>query len=150
MDTDAGIAGIVRDHIGNWVLGFQQKCYAQSVLMRELQAICIGLQIIKERSWTRVIVNSDSQQAINRILHVENIKDANFFIVKKCRGLCMRRNEIRLEYEARETNRVANRLAKLCRTDVINKVADALGRNGRSNSFDVNVASYLPILLVTV
>ncbi|XP_056695204.1 uncharacterized protein [Spinacia oleracea] len=119
VDRDAGIAGIVRDHMGNWVLGFQQKCYIHSVLMGELQDICTALQIIEERRWSRVIINSDSQQAINRILQVDEIKDANFWIVKKCRDLCTRMTDIRLEFEARKTNRVADRLAKLCRTDVM-------------------------------
>lgn len=118
MESDASIAGIARDHLGVWVLGFLQKCCTQTTLMGS--HFLAALQIIEDRGWTRVIVNLDSQQAITRIVQKDTIKDANFIIVKQCRDLFMRMHEIRLEFKARNTNKdAAYRLAKMCRTDII-------------------------------
>lgn len=48
LGEDASIAGVIRDHSDSWVFGF-----LQNVLMGELLAICVGLQVIKARDGQR-------------------------------------------------------------------------------------------------
>lgn len=87
--------------------------------MGELRAILVTLQVIKEQGWTRVIVNSDSQKAVNKFVIRETTRDANFIIVQQCRDLLTEMQDIELKFEARGTNQVADRMARMCRTDVI-------------------------------
>lgn len=47
------------------------------------------------------------------------IKDGNLVIVQQCRDLNLQMNDITLEFEAWNTNKVVGRLAKMCHTDVI-------------------------------
>lgn len=64
----ASISGVCRNHLGDWLLGFHQKCRVQHAFMEELQTILKGLQLFEERRWGNVIINTNSQQAVTRIL----------------------------------------------------------------------------------
>lgn len=83
--------------------------------MGELKAILVGLQVIVSKKWENTIVCSDSQQAINTILDDTGIKDDNYLIVNQCRDLMKKVDGLKLEFEGRNGNRVANRCARHCR-----------------------------------
>lgn len=55
-----------------------------------------------------MVVNSDCKQAIDRI------KDVDL-----CRDIMMRITDSSLEYAPRITNKVADRMARVCRTELI-------------------------------
>ncbi|XP_056690476.1 uncharacterized protein [Spinacia oleracea] len=114
------VAGVFRDHLGEWILGFQQQCRLQSVLMGELFAICTGLKISKERGWPKVILSTDSQQALQR-LGDSQVVDANLHLTNQCRDLLRDLPDVEVVFAPRSTNKVADRLAKMGRTDVIDR-----------------------------
>lgn len=112
----AGLAGTFKDNQGIWKLGFDIKYRFQSILMGELKAIQRGMQIIEEKGWSNVFVCSDSKQAINAILDFSDVKDENYLIITQCRDLMKRVGGLRLEFELRNGNKVADRCARYCRT----------------------------------
>ncbi|XP_056697347.1 uncharacterized protein [Spinacia oleracea] len=114
------VAGVFRDHLGEWILGFQQQCRLQSALMGELFAICTGLKISKERGWSKVFISTDSQQALQR-LGDSQVVDANLHLTNQCRDLLRDLPDVEVVFAPRSTNKVADRLAKMCRTDVIDR-----------------------------
>ncbi|XP_056697371.1 uncharacterized protein [Spinacia oleracea] len=60
----AGLAGITRDHKGQWILGFKGKCLADSSFMSELMAIRKCLQIALQLQWRNLILSSDCKEAV--------------------------------------------------------------------------------------
>ncbi|KAK4359804.1 hypothetical protein RND71_022033 [Anisodus tanguticus] len=62
-------AGAFRDHKGDWILGFQQKCYANSPLHAELLALEKGLQLANKRNLYPIEIELDSTEAINAVFN---------------------------------------------------------------------------------
>lgn len=86
--------------------------------MGELLAIQVGLQFVEEKGWPNVVIATDSKQAIQKIQNAA-CKVAYFAIVNHCRDRLAVMTGVELEYGQRTTNKVADRMAKLGRTDVI-------------------------------
>ena len=74
INTDASVrmeqgrvsyGGIVRDDIGNWILGYYGFIGKTKITEAELWSIHQGLKITKDKDWKQVIIETDSQAAMN-------------------------------------------------------------------------------------
>ncbi|KAL2924574.1 hypothetical protein RDABS01_033448 [Bienertia sinuspersici] len=57
--TMAGLAGVIRNKNGMWVMGFQRHYYANNPLMAELRAIYEGIKITKSLEITHIMIFTD-------------------------------------------------------------------------------------------
>ncbi|MBA0763333.1 hypothetical protein Gotri_012789 [Gossypium trilobum] len=68
---DEGFAidgGCVRDHNGEWIIGFAKYLGNFTVLEAELWGILDGLKLILDRRFEKIPIQTDSIEAINVIL----------------------------------------------------------------------------------
>ena len=65
---EAACGGVIRDYMGNWVYGFQQKLGYMTSTAAEIQAIHNGLQICAHLGLTKIMLYSDSTEAIQLLL----------------------------------------------------------------------------------
>lgn len=107
----AGIGCVARDCNGRWLLGEARQVNASTVLTAELTAILYGLQIGWKMNLSGIILESDSEEAIDLELGVRECKGDNFLIVKFCRELMLRNWRVEIVHVFREANRIADRLA---------------------------------------
>ena len=63
----AAISGLLRNEQGGWQLGFQGKLKDSTSLQAELWAIYKGLKIIQSKNLKKVIMETDSLEALNLI-----------------------------------------------------------------------------------
>lgn len=86
-----GVAGIFRDKIGTWKLGYgKKKCRARSILMGEIKVILLGLKQIDERGWRNIVLCLDSMQVVHAILKGSSVRDVNFMLINTCRDLLIK------------------------------------------------------------
>lgn len=67
-----------------------------------------------------MVINSDSQQALDRFGDTQFV-DANFHVTNHCKDLLRDLPGVELEFAPRCTNKMAYRMAKMCRTNEINR-----------------------------
>ncbi|WMV08359.1 hypothetical protein MTR67_001744 [Solanum verrucosum] len=64
---EGGIGGVIRDHNGNWVNGFWNKCSHVNVQQVDLLGILFGLRLAMARNLKPLVLNTDSTNAISMI-----------------------------------------------------------------------------------
>lgn len=119
VNTDASVSGngglascggLIRDEDGRWIVGFAKKVGRCDVLKAEFWGIYEGLKLAWSLNLRRVIVESDSLNAVNWIL-----KKRRDFEEGGVRGAILALIEkdwdIRVVHSLREGNRCADRLA---------------------------------------
>ncbi|OIS98192.1 hypothetical protein A4A49_62355, partial [Nicotiana attenuata] len=104
-----GIGGIIRDHKGNWILGFSRKILSQSPIATEIFAILQGLTFVVQHNLTPLQVEIDAKE-VRRLLHDNNIVYAN--LLNACRHLLRQLHDPVVSHAYREQNRLADQLAK--------------------------------------
>lgn len=104
--------GIIRDENGNWICGYSKFLGFGNALLAELWGIHIGLSICIDRGLHNILVESDSQLAVNLILNHNTAKNHVLFpLIESCRsGLAVLHSELRHIY--REGNFCSDMLAK--------------------------------------
>ncbi|XLU57871.1 hypothetical protein S245_052519 [Arachis hypogaea] len=63
----ASFAGVFRDSVGGWILGYGCKLRTVKAIQAEVEAILMGLQIAKRKRIPKLIIKSDSQGAIELV-----------------------------------------------------------------------------------
>ncbi|KAH0658744.1 hypothetical protein KY289_027492 [Solanum tuberosum] len=104
-----GLGGLVRNHLGYWIIGFFEHTPLTNPIRAKLLAIRRGLQIVVDHNLTPIEINTDSAKAIHRI------KDNNLLydnLIVECRYLMSKLEVTKLSHVFREQNRVADALAK--------------------------------------
>lgn len=86
--------------------------------MGELKAILIELQVVNKKGWMNIIICSDLKQVVELIWQDIQVKDDNYLLVEIFWALRLQTHKIKLEFEPRGANRVADCLARSCRTNV--------------------------------
>ncbi|MCI11085.1 ribonuclease H protein [Trifolium medium] len=64
---NAGFRGLLRNDRGNWIHGFSGSCGRASNLLTELSAIWSGLQLAWDLGYRSIVLESDSQAALDLI-----------------------------------------------------------------------------------
>ncbi|KAF7816694.1 reverse transcriptase [Senna tora] len=110
---DIAAGGVIRDHSGNWILGFSKYIGGGPILCAELWAILFGLEQARRIGGAKVIVESDSLAAINLISDLNIPASHHYFpIISRCRSSLALFDDATLTHKFREVNQVADALAK--------------------------------------
>ncbi|KAH0743314.1 hypothetical protein KY290_031307 [Solanum tuberosum] len=103
------ISGVLRDFVGNWVVGFCKKSYAYSHVMTELEALHTGLELVLDNHTTSLEVEIDSIEVIDLFYYAHPNYQP---IVESCRSLLRRLGNPVVRHNFRQGNRLADFLAK--------------------------------------
>lgn len=115
--VQAGAGGLIRDRGGTWCIGFSSNLGVRSNMFAELWAIRQGLTLAWDAGYPRVIVETDSLEAVRLV-------DDNFMVrthralVHDIRFLIARDWECKIQHVLREANQCADHLAKLGATQL--------------------------------
>ncbi|XP_075079940.1 uncharacterized protein LOC142165243 [Nicotiana tabacum] len=104
-----GLGGIFRNASGNWVLGYMGSIQYTTNTQAELLAVLKGLQIAEERQFTPLEINTDSTEVIRMLIN-GNLHFDSF--IHECRSIVQRLGVVVVKHSYRETNKVADMLAK--------------------------------------
>ncbi|GLU12286.1 hypothetical protein SLE2022_289800 [Rubroshorea leprosula] len=105
--------GIFRDHHGNWKLGYARKIGWSNSLAAELWAIRDGLQLAITHNFFHIIVESDSLVAIHLLQEPPPSSHNLSALIFDCRELLRQIPLAELKHIVRESNMVADQMAKL-------------------------------------
>lgn len=104
-----GFGGIIRDHSGNWLLGYLGSRPMGSILYMELAALQEGLRFALQYKYTPLEINVDSTEVISALL-LNNYHYSS--LINECRYLLHQLGSPRVTHVYREQNQVADLLAK--------------------------------------
>ncbi|KAF5933851.1 hypothetical protein HYC85_030022 [Camellia sinensis] len=108
----AGYGGLLRDETGTWIWGYFGKLGHCTSLEAELWDIYRGLTILFQKGTKDVVIESDSEQAINQLLHGPNQNSPYKALIEDAKFL-LRRCSCSLVHTLRDGNKVADQLANL-------------------------------------
>ncbi|OIT33110.1 hypothetical protein A4A49_60474, partial [Nicotiana attenuata] len=74
-----GTGGIIRDHNGNWIVGFAHKADATDALHAELPALMAGIELSFTKNLFPTVVETDSQVLCN-LFKTNNFATHIFFM----------------------------------------------------------------------
>ncbi|KAL2937362.1 hypothetical protein RDABS01_020811 [Bienertia sinuspersici] len=108
----AGGGGIIRDHWGRMVRAYSANFGICTAYKAELKAVAIGLELMHEMGFMKVIIQMDNAACIQSLLKEDYNGGDCYFILEKC-GKLLKFNgwTIELQHCFREGNRVADALA---------------------------------------
>ncbi|XP_074265481.1 uncharacterized protein LOC141587915 [Silene latifolia] len=112
----AGIGCIVRNDIGSWVKGWSSRLFAPNPFVCEILAIREGLRYYAQ-SLDKCIIASDCLVAVNSILSSAPPCGLYTNIILECRDLLENSHHLKLMFEKRSANEVADALAKFSLKD---------------------------------
>nr|XP_009802861.1 PREDICTED: uncharacterized protein LOC104248321 [Nicotiana sylvestris]XP_016462304.1 PREDICTED: uncharacterized protein LOC107785498 [Nicotiana tabacum] len=108
-DTD-GIGGLIRNHKGEWMVGFAGQIPHMNCLSAELQALIKGLSLAAQLRLLPLQVEIDAKEVIT-LLDNQNSRYSN--LILDCRYLLGTLHDPVVNHAYREQNCVADNLAKL-------------------------------------
>ncbi|KAK6794984.1 hypothetical protein RDI58_008437 [Solanum bulbocastanum] len=106
---DGGLGGVVRNHKGDWVVGFVSKEANTTPILAELNALRQGLTMAISNNLVPLETNIDSQEVVN-MFHEDNALYNN--LIYECRLLMERLGAAPQTHVFREQNRVTDMLSK--------------------------------------
>ncbi|GAA0172943.1 hypothetical protein LIER_41426 [Lithospermum erythrorhizon] len=109
----AGCGGLIRDHLGNWVIGFARKIHWASSTCAELWALRDGLEMALHGNYSPIHIEMDSQIILNIISKPPESYNCYNAIVIDCRWLLSRFREEQIRHQFRDGNQVADALANM-------------------------------------
>lgn len=77
----AGLARVIRIHIGVWKHGIYARRMALSIIWAEIQAIELGLKACIEKKFTNVIIETDSIKVVELINRGDNMTNSLYSLV---------------------------------------------------------------------
>ncbi|KAK4273392.1 hypothetical protein QN277_021805 [Acacia crassicarpa] len=102
--------GVVRDCLGNWIVGFAKMisdCQANSA---EEWAIVEGLQTVWDLGFRKIILESDADYTVNLLLDNDCVSCSN--LILRARELLSLNWQVDVRSISRDANRIADALAK--------------------------------------
>lgn len=109
---EAACGGVIRGHIGEWIMGFSQKLNVLLPVRTELIAIREGLTLCWELGIRQLVLESDAKQAVDGILAKELVYGCNA-IMKDIADLLSRDWEVVIKHIYREGNQCADLMARI-------------------------------------
>ncbi|KAK9112219.1 hypothetical protein Scep_019738 [Stephania cephalantha] len=104
---------VFRNGNGHWQLGYMGKIGHTSSLVAELWSIREGLNLAHQLQPVKLVIQSDSNTALQLITHGENLLHPAAALINDCQLLLRGNWEIHLKHVFREANQVADKLANL-------------------------------------
>ncbi|WMV29159.1 hypothetical protein MTR67_022544, partial [Solanum verrucosum] len=90
-----GIRGVIRDHLGSWVLGFTEHIPLTDPLGAELQAMRKGLTLAVEHKLSPIEINCDFTEVI-KMLSINNLRYDD--IIDECTYLMTKLDITKVEH----------------------------------------------------
>ncbi|KAF3682670.1 hypothetical protein FXO37_02220 [Capsicum annuum] len=106
----AVIAGIFRNHNGDWLLGFIDHIFTTSPLEAETHALMLGLSIALQYRFHPLEINIDCEHLV-RLLQVSSNVNASVLI--DCKYLLRALNELQIVHVSSEQNKLTDALARV-------------------------------------
>ncbi|KAJ1385496.1 Ribonuclease H domain [Sesbania bispinosa] len=132
----AGFGGLVRDHKGEWILGFMGGVGMSDILQVELLAILHGLRLVWNCGYRRVRCFTDSMLALKLIKNTTSLLHQYAPIIVDIKHWMAQDWSLSIVHILREGNQCANHLAKL-----------GSSSNSRLQVLQLAPPSLLPMLL---
>ncbi|CAL1399589.1 unnamed protein product [Linum trigynum] len=108
----AGAGGVLRDHLGGWLKGFVVNLGTCSAVQAELWGIYHGLGVAWQAGSRTLIVESDSQMALQLIEKRNDLVHPQATLLTAIRRRIAQDWVVKLVHTYREGNRVADWLSK--------------------------------------
>ncbi|KAH1054951.1 hypothetical protein J1N35_033016 [Gossypium stocksii] len=105
----------MRGHNGEWIIGFAKYLGNCIVLEAELWRILDKLNLILDRCFEKILIQTDNIDAINAILE-DSLGSSNSTLVSKIHLILRKMEQWKIQYVPREENLIVDYLAKSVRT----------------------------------
>ncbi|XVE97225.1 hypothetical protein REPUB_Repub03eG0002700 [Reevesia pubescens] len=122
------VGGICRDVQGVCLFGFNKRISRGSAFQAKLQAIQLGLSVAWERGFRSLKLESDSREAVIKLLHPLLDTDPHYHIILSCQRLLNECWQCSVNFCFREANTCADFLAKTASSDVCFQFSNPTGR----------------------
>ncbi|KAH1032343.1 hypothetical protein J1N35_044517 [Gossypium stocksii] len=110
----AAVGGLLRDHNGNWIVGFIRYLDNCEVINSKLWGILDGWQIALDRGFWKVIVRMDNLEGVN-LIH-EGVRECfNSVLVRRILLFLKLLSHWNLQHIPEKENRIVDRIVKLRR-----------------------------------
>ena len=109
----AGEGGLIRDSYGSWIRGFSRLIGASNCLLAELWALRDGIAMAKNLNISKFVINVNATEVISLFSKPSSDNRLTQPIVDDCRNMLQVFQEYHMQHCFRETNKVADLLAKL-------------------------------------
>ncbi|KAK8558537.1 hypothetical protein V6N12_041839 [Hibiscus sabdariffa] len=106
------VGGVFRADNGSWITGFNKTIGIGCPLQAELWAILLGLQLAWDNGFERLLIQSDSKNAVKRLTSMQALFDPCSLIRAIVRN-CHRGWATEFQWIPRDGNKPADMLAKL-------------------------------------
>ncbi|KAK6789478.1 hypothetical protein RDI58_013278 [Solanum bulbocastanum] len=107
---EEGIGGVIRNHKGDWIVGFTSKEAFVTLILAELRALRQGLLMEVEYKTQLLKINTDCKKKMINLLENDNHPHTN--LTTECRLLMEKVKAETSTHIFREQNKVANMLNK--------------------------------------
>ncbi|GKV06468.1 hypothetical protein SLEP1_g18364 [Rubroshorea leprosula] len=118
----AGAGGLLRDHLGRWIIGFSRNIGWTTSIAAELWAIRDGLEVAISKGLSKIIVEIDSKIATILIESADISLHSLGILISDCRSLLGRFADAQISHIYREANTAADFMAKLGTSSAMNFV----------------------------
>ncbi|MBA0820130.1 hypothetical protein Gohar_022159, partial [Gossypium harknessii] len=112
----ATIGGILRDKYRSWIIGYNRLVGTCSILDADLWGIFEGVAIAINKGFDRILIISDSQEAI-QVIQGRVTKMSNSALVRRIILLLAKMNFWSIQHVPRDYNKEADSLAKMIVSD---------------------------------
>ncbi|KAG8500610.1 hypothetical protein CXB51_004315 [Gossypium anomalum] len=111
-EGSAADGGCVRDHKGEWIIGFARYLGNCTMLESELWRILDGLNLILDRRFENILIQTNSIEAINAIME-GTLVNSKSTIVKRIHQTLKRMKQWEVQHIPKGDNLIADSLAKI-------------------------------------
>jgi len=110
----AGAGGIIRDNMGNWVIGFSENLGKCSAIKAEIRAVFRGLTVAREQSVQKLWLQVDSKMVVSMLTNHTKGHPEYSNLLHHCQKLLNWSGwEVKVSHCFREPNQVADKLANM-------------------------------------
>ncbi|MBA0560243.1 hypothetical protein Golob_017154 [Gossypium lobatum] len=108
----AATGGMVRDHYGNWIVGFTRFLRVCSPFEAEVWSILDRIFILLNKGYRRAIILTDNVEVV-QILTNLNLEDSRITVLRRTQRIMRAEGMWKVKHIPRNHNLVVDRLAKL-------------------------------------
>ena len=108
----ATCGGVLKNHLGNWIISFTKNLGICSTYVAELWGIVKGLQLAWQKGFRNMILEVDLGNLISK-LQDRKKNEAELSLYLQCLSLLERSWQVKLKHTPREGNNAANWMANL-------------------------------------
>jgi len=110
----AGAGGVLRDNLGDWIVGFSENLGHCSAIKAEVQAVFRGLKVAREKSIQKLWLQVDSKVVVSMLTtHTKGHLEYNNLLHQCQKLLNWGGWEVMVSHCFREANQVVDQLANM-------------------------------------